>query len=45
MILYHGLNAEIATIDFLKSKVGKDFGVGFLWPYRQRRYRIPDAPC
>ena len=29
MILYHGSNMEIVTIDFLKSKVGKDFGVGF----------------
>ena len=29
MILYHGSNVEIVAIDFLKSKVGKDFGVGF----------------
>lgn len=29
MILYHGSNVEILTIDFLESKVGKDFGVGF----------------
>lgn len=29
MILYHGSNVEIDTIDFSKSKVGKDFGVGF----------------
>lgn len=29
MILYHGSNVEIVTIDFQKSKVGKDFGVGF----------------
>ena len=29
MILYHGSNVEIDTIDFNKSKVGKDFGVGF----------------
>lgn len=29
MILYHGSNVEIDSIDFCKSKVGKDFGVGF----------------
>ena len=29
MILFHGSNVEIDTIDFNKSKVGKDFGVGF----------------
>jgi len=29
MILYHGSNVEIETIDFNMSKVGKDFGVGF----------------
>ena len=29
MILYHGSNVEIVTVNFLKSKVGKDFGVGF----------------
>lgn len=29
MILYHGSNVEIMTIDFNESKVGKDFGVGF----------------
>lgn len=29
MILYHGSNVEIDSIDFNKSKVGKDFGVGF----------------
>lgn len=29
MILYHGSNVEIQTADFLKSKPGKDFGVGF----------------
>lgn len=29
MILYHGSNVEIDSIDFSKSKVGKDFGVGF----------------
>ena len=29
MILYHGSNVEIEIINFLKSKVGKDFGVGF----------------
>ena len=29
MILYHGSNVEIETVNFLKSKVGKDFGVGF----------------
>ena len=29
MILYHGSNVEIVTVDFLESKVGKDFGVGF----------------
>ncbi len=27
--LYHGSNVEIGTIDFNKSKPGKDFGVGF----------------
>ena len=29
MILYHGSNIEIDTIDFDKSKPGKDFGIGF----------------
>lgn len=29
MILYHGSNVEIEKVNFLKSKVGKDFGVGF----------------
>ena len=29
MILYHGSNVEIDAIDFNKSKVGKDFGIGF----------------
>lgn len=29
MILYHGSNVEIQTVDFMKSKPGKDFGVGF----------------
>jgi hypothetical protein len=29
MILYHGSNVEIDSVDFSKSKVGKDFGVGF----------------
>ena len=29
MILYHGSNVEIMAVDFLESKVGKDFGVGF----------------
>ena len=29
MILYHGSNVEIKAVDFLESKVGKDFGVGF----------------
>ncbi|MCF0244505.1 MAG: DUF3990 domain-containing protein [Bacteroidaceae bacterium] len=29
MILYHGSNVEIETIDLTKSKVGKDFGCGF----------------
>lgn len=29
MILYHGSNVEIEKVSFLKSKVGKDFGVGF----------------
>lgn len=29
MILYHGSNVVIDSIDFSKSKVGKDFGVGF----------------
>lgn len=29
MILYHGSNVAIETIDFSKSKPGKDFGVGF----------------
>ena len=29
MILYHGSNVEIVTVDFLESKLGKDFGVGF----------------
>lgn len=29
MILYHGSNTNIQTIDLGKSKVGKDFGCGF----------------
>ena len=29
MMLYHGSNVEIMTVDFIESKVGKDFGVGF----------------
>ena len=29
MTLYHGSNVAIETIDFAKSKPGKDFGVGF----------------
>ena len=29
MILYHGSNVVIEAIDFVKSKPGKDFGVGF----------------
>ena len=29
MILYHGSNIAIESIDFAKSKPGKDFGVGF----------------
>lgn len=29
MILYHGSNIKIDVIDFNKSRVGKDFGVGF----------------
>ena len=29
MILYHGSNMKISTIDFSKSKPGKDFGLGF----------------
>ncbi|MBP5366776.1 MAG: DUF3990 domain-containing protein [Bacteroidales bacterium] len=29
MILYHGTNATIESIDLSQSRVGKDFGVGF----------------
>ena len=29
MILYHGSNMSIESVDFAKSKPGKDFGVGF----------------
>lgn len=29
MILYHGSNVDIRTIDLNRSEVGKDFGVGF----------------
>lgn len=29
MILYHGSNVDIGSIDLGKSKVGKDFGCGF----------------
>ena len=29
MILYHGSNIEIDSIDFSKSRPGKDFGIGF----------------
>ena len=35
MTLYHGSNVEIEAVDFLESKVGKDFGVGF-YLYCQR---------
>ena len=29
MILYHGSNVEIESIDLSRSSVGKDFGCGF----------------
>ncbi|MBR1462024.1 MAG: DUF3990 domain-containing protein [Prevotella sp.] len=29
MILYHGSNIEIDSIDFSRSRPGKDFGIGF----------------
>lgn len=29
MILYHGTNDDIIDIDLSKSRLGKDFGVGF----------------
>lgn len=29
MILYHGSNVEVTTIDLTRSEIGKDFGVGF----------------
>ena len=29
MILYHGTNAKIQSIDLNQSRVGKDFGLGF----------------
>ena len=29
MILYHGTNATIQSIDLNQSRVGKDFGLGF----------------
>lgn len=29
MILYHGTNVQFGVIDLSKSRVGKDFGVGF----------------
>ena len=29
MILFHGSNVDIRTIDLNRSEVGKDFGVGF----------------
>lgn len=36
MNLYHGTNADILQIDLWKSRVGKDFGLGFyLTPDRQ----------
>ena len=36
MILFHGTNATIETIDLSQSRVGKDFGIGFyLTPDRQ----------
>ena len=36
MILYHGTNSVIQTIDLSKSRVGKDFGLGFyLTPDKQ----------
>lgn len=31
MILYHGSNTDIAEIDLSVSKVGKDFGCGFIF--------------
>lgn len=43
MILYHGSNVEIDVIDFLKSKVGKDFGVGFyLSPEQEQAQEMAD---
>ena len=36
MILFHGTNAEIEQIDLNRSRIGKDFGLGFyLTPDRQ----------
>ena len=36
MILFHGTNAEIKQIDLNRSRIGKDFGLGFyLTPDRQ----------
>jgi len=29
MKLYHGTNIDFFQIDFTKSKLGKDFGIGF----------------
>lgn len=41
MKLYHGTNAEILQIDLNKSRVGKDFGLGFyLTPDKQIGYQI-----
>lgn len=40
MILYHGTNAIIESIDLTKSRVGKDFGLGFyLTPDKQVAHR------
>lgn len=37
MILYHGSNIDIAEIDLAISKVGKDFGCGFIFQQTKRK--------
>ena len=48
VMLYHGSNVAIESIDFSKSKPGKDFGVGFyLSPDEKQAQELADfwQPC
>ena len=48
MILYHGSNQDIETIDLTKGLRYKDFGMGFLSDFRQRHsysYGKKESTC